>query len=123
MDGTKAPGKAQKATLHDPQSGRSYELPILSGTIGPQVIDVRKLYGDTGYFTYDPGYTSTGRYFPDDSLGHLGYTGTSVWVVPSRRTTVAFLTNRIHPKDDLTGIRAARPLVHDAVAQALGWDR
>ena len=69
------------------------------------------------------GYTSTGRFFPDDALGHLGYTGTSVWVVPSRRVTVAFLTNRIHPKDDLAGIRAARPLVHDAVARELGWDR
>lgn len=35
------------------------ELPILEGTIGPKVIDVRALYGQTGYFTYDPGFTST----------------------------------------------------------------
>lgn len=67
------------------------------------------------------GYTSTGRFFPGDAVGHLGYTGTSLWVVPSRRTVVAFLTNRIHPVDRLDGIRAARPLVHDAVAIALGW--
>ena len=40
MDGTKASGKAQKATLHDPQSGRSFELPILSGTMGPDIIDI-----------------------------------------------------------------------------------
>ena len=39
--------------------GRSVELPLLEGSIGPSVIDVRKLYGDTGWFTYDPGYTST----------------------------------------------------------------
>ena len=39
--------------------GRTVELPLLEGTIGPSVIDVRKLYGDTGWFTYDPGYTST----------------------------------------------------------------
>ena len=69
------------------------------------------------------GYTSTGRFFPRDALGHLGYTGTSVWVVPSRRTTIAVLTNRIHPEDDLTGIRAARPAIHDAVARMLGWDQ
>ncbi|MEL6595556.1 MAG: citrate synthase [Pseudomonadota bacterium] len=39
--------------------GQSYELPIHSGTIGPDVIDIRKLYGETGLFTYDPGFTST----------------------------------------------------------------
>ncbi len=37
----------------------SYEFPIRSGTIGPEVIEISKLYGDTGYFTYDPGFTST----------------------------------------------------------------
>jgi len=69
------------------------------------------------------GYTSTGQYFPDDSVGHLGYTGNSLWVVPSRRTTIALLTNRVHPVDRLEGIRAFRPAVHDAVSQRLGWDR
>ena len=34
-------------------------LPLLSGTVGPQVVDVRKLYSTTGLFTYDPGFTST----------------------------------------------------------------
>ncbi len=54
--------KAQKrtVTLTDNTTGKSYELPLLSGTTGPDVIDVRKLYQDTGYFTFDPGYTSTG---------------------------------------------------------------
>jgi citrate synthase len=47
-------------TLTDNATGRTFELPILSGTTGPDVIDVRKLYQDTGYFTFDPGYTSTG---------------------------------------------------------------
>ncbi|MGV3770382.1 MAG: citrate/2-methylcitrate synthase, partial [Sphingobium phenoxybenzoativorans] len=37
----------------------SKEYPILSGTVGPQVIDIRKLYGDTEMFTFDPGFTST----------------------------------------------------------------
>jgi citrate synthase len=39
--------------------GKSFELPILSPTAGPDVIDIRKLYGTAGVFTYDPGYTST----------------------------------------------------------------
>jgi citrate synthase len=47
-------------TLIDNQTGKKYDMPVLSGSVGPQVIDVRKLYGDTGFFTYDPGYTSTG---------------------------------------------------------------
>jgi len=37
----------------------SKEYPVLSGSVGPQVIDIRKLYGDTEMFTFDPGFTST----------------------------------------------------------------
>jgi citrate synthase len=40
--------------------GQTWELPVLKGTIGPDVVDVRKLYSDHGLFTYDPGYGSTG---------------------------------------------------------------
>ncbi len=48
------------ATLTDNRNGRAFEFPIIRGTTGPDVIDVRTLYGETGMFTYDPGYTSTG---------------------------------------------------------------
>ena len=74
-----------------------------------------------GWDTKSDPYTSTGRYWPDDAIGHLGYTGTSVWLSPSKRTICAFLTNRVHPKDDKGPIREIRPLVHDAVAKELGW--
>ncbi len=40
-------------------NGKEYELPIKSPTLGPDVIDIRKLYGQAGVFTYDPGFTST----------------------------------------------------------------
>jgi citrate synthase len=58
----KTPATASKNTytLVDNNSGRSFELPVMSGSTGPDVIDVRKLYAETGCFTYDPGYTSTG---------------------------------------------------------------
>ncbi|MEQ8369647.1 MAG: citrate synthase, partial [Alphaproteobacteria bacterium] len=46
-------------TLTDNASGKTYELPVLGGSEGPRVIDIRKLYGETGMFTYDPGFTST----------------------------------------------------------------
>ena len=39
--------------------GKSHELPVLSGTLGPNVVDVQKLYGEAGVFTLDPGFTST----------------------------------------------------------------
>jgi citrate synthase len=39
--------------------GQDVAYPVLSGSVGPDVIDIRKLYGDTGMFTYDPGFTST----------------------------------------------------------------
>ncbi len=45
------------ATLHI--DGTEYELPIYSPTLGPDVMDIRKLYGQAGVFTYDPGFTST----------------------------------------------------------------
>lgn len=52
--------QADKATVKmAAPTGGEVEFPVLKGTIGPDVIDVRKLYGQTGMFTYDPGYTST----------------------------------------------------------------
>src|ERR1700722_10673518 len=50
----------ETVTVTDNSNGRSVELPMLSGTLGPKVIDIRRLYSDLGHFTYDPGYTATG---------------------------------------------------------------
>ncbi len=47
-------------TLTNDQTGESWQLPVLDGTCGPSVIDVRKLYAQTGHFTFDPSFTSTG---------------------------------------------------------------
>jgi CubicO group peptidase (beta-lactamase class C family) len=64
---------------------------------------------------------STGGRLPPGSVGHLGYTGTSMWCAPDRDTVLVLLTNRIHPRDDLTAIKALRPAWHAAVADALSW--
>jgi citrate synthase len=50
----------QTVTVTDNTTGKSFDLPIISGTMGPRVIDVRKLYTEHGFFTFDPGFTSTG---------------------------------------------------------------
>ncbi len=68
-----------KATLTI--DGKSYDLPIMKGSTGPDVIDVRKLYADTDRFTFDPGFTSTASceskitYIDGDAgiLLHRGY--------------------------------------------------
>ncbi len=53
------PANKQTATLHDPISGKDFNLPIMHGTVGPSVVDVRKFYAESGHFTYDPSYSST----------------------------------------------------------------
>ena len=53
------PAKAAEITADLSLEGKSTKMPVRSGTLGPDVIDVGKLYRDTGCFTYDPGFTST----------------------------------------------------------------
>jgi len=64
-------------------------------------------------------YSSSGRHFSSEAVGHLGFTGTSVWIEPSREIAVSILTNRVHPKRDNQAIRDFRPKIHDLVMEAL----
>ena len=61
MDGnnTTVMAPAGTVTLTDNATGKAFELPVIEGSIGPKVIDIRKLYNQTGYFTYDPGFMAT----------------------------------------------------------------
>ena len=52
--------KNNNFTLTNNNSGESFQLPVFKGSVGPDVIDIRKLYSETDCFTYDPGFTSTG---------------------------------------------------------------
>ena len=53
------PNNNKPFTLFNNETGQSIEIPVLSGTEGPKVLDIRSLYTETGMFTYDPGFTST----------------------------------------------------------------
>jgi citrate synthase len=69
-----------KATLSFSDGSASVDMPIYKGTIGPDVIDIRKLYGQTGKFTYDPGFMSTASCnssitYIDGDKGELLYRG------------------------------------------------
>ncbi|NVM57601.1 MAG: serine hydrolase, partial [Desulfobacterales bacterium] len=63
--------------------------------------------------------SSSGRYFSDQSIGHLGFTGTSFWVDLQKAVVVILLTNRIHPTRQNEKIRDFRPLLHDAIMDTI----
>ena len=76
-------GAGETVTLIDNKTGKRFELPVIAGTEGPRVIDVRRLYADTGMFTFDPGYTSTASCesaitFIDGEAGVLRHRGYSI---------------------------------------------
>ena len=52
------------------------------------------------------------------TFGHLGFTGTSLWLDPELEVVVSLLTNRVCPSRDNMRIRAARPVAHDALVEA-----
>ncbi|HEY2645405.1 MAG TPA: serine hydrolase, partial [Candidatus Acidoferrales bacterium] len=72
-----------------------------------------------GWMTPTPNSTS-GQYFSARSYGHLGYSGTSIWIDPDRKLFVILLTNRVYPTRENARIAAVRPAVHDAVIESLG---
>ncbi len=63
--------------------------------------------------------SQSGKHFSAQSFGHLGYTGTSLWLDPERRLSVALLTNRTWPDCGNKAIKQIRPRFHDAVVEAL----
>ena len=67
--------------------------------------------------------SQSGKYFSRSSFGHLGYTGTSLWIDLERQLSVTLLTNRTWPDSSNQAIREVRPRFHDAVIEALGAAR
>jgi len=67
------------------------------------------------------GYASTGPEFSDKSWGHLGFTGTSLWIDPEKDLAVIMLSNRVCPSSENKDIRKFRPLLHTAVARCIGY--
>ena len=61
--------------------------------------------------------SSAGCRFSDQSFGHLGYTGTSIWIDPVQRLEVVLISNRVHPSSRNEAIREFRPVIHDLISQ------
>ena len=120
--------KKATLTLHD---GRKIEFPVLSGSIGPDVVDIRSLYGKTGVFTYDPGFMSTASCrstitFIDGDKGILQYRGYPIEQLAEQCTflEVAYLIlNGELPNkkqlEEFVGIITHHTMVHEQ----LGRDR
>ncbi|MFZ0761806.1 MAG: serine hydrolase domain-containing protein [Candidatus Sulfotelmatobacter sp.] len=66
--------------------------------------------------------SQSGKYFSPQSYGHLGYTGASLWVDPTRPLSITLLTNRTWPDCSNHSIKQIRPKFHDAVVEALNPD-
>jgi CubicO group peptidase (beta-lactamase class C family) len=63
--------------------------------------------------------SSSGTHFSPSSFGHLGFTGTSLWIDPERHLSITLLTNRTWPERSTQRIRQIRPLLHDAIVEAI----
>jgi serine-type D-Ala-D-Ala carboxypeptidase len=63
--------------------------------------------------------SSAGERWPKDGVGHLGFTGCSVWIDPPRARWVVLVSNRVHPTRANDAIKQFRPAIHDAIVAAL----
>jgi CubicO group peptidase (beta-lactamase class C family) len=74
-----------------------------------------------GWDTPSEENSSSGSNFSSNSVGHTGFTGTSIWIDLEKNITVIFLTNRIHPSRSNEKIKDFRPKLHNLIMQELGY--
>src|SRR6476469_6868863 len=110
-------------------AGKEVECPVMKGSVGPDVIDIRKLYAQTGAFTYDPGFTSTAScesgitYIDGDEgvLLHRGYPIDQLAEKSSFMEVCYLLLNGELPnKDELASFSntiTRHTMVHEQLAQ------
>ena len=94
------------------------------GWLGPADVEplIRPRPGGTlraGFDGRSDASPSSGARLGPGAFGHLGFTGTSVWIDPDARFVGVLLTNRVHPTRNHIAIREARPVVYDAMFSAL----
>ncbi len=94
---------SNSVTLTDNRNGKTYEFPILDGTIGPSVIDISNLYKTTGMFTFDRGYTSTAMCrskitFIDGEKGQLMHRGYDISWLAENKTYLDVAHLLLHKK-------------------------
>jgi len=118
--------KKATLTLHD---GRKLEFPVLAGTIGPDVVDIRTLYGKSGVFTYDPGFLSTASCssnitYIDGDAGVLLYRGYPIEQLAQHCDFLEVCYLLLHgelpdrkQKEEFVGIVTHHTMVHEQLAR------
>ena len=115
-------------TATDNVTGKSLEMPLLDGTIGPQVMDIRKLYNELGHFTFDPGFTATGSCeskitYIDGDIGELLYRGYPIEQLADKSDfmEVCYLLNGKLPtakeKTNFVGTVTRHTMVHEQLSR------
>lgn len=99
-------GRDKQSQDYDP----AYKRKILSSKYGNWIF---------GFDTPTTGISSSGKYFSKQSIGHLGFTGTSFWIDVERGISIVLLTNRVVYADSLIPIKIFRPLLHDTIMEAI----
>ncbi|MEE2858332.1 MAG: glycoside hydrolase family 3 N-terminal domain-containing protein [Candidatus Neomarinimicrobiota bacterium] len=114
--------------------GRFAQMHLNNGTwLGKRIFKESsiKLFTSKQFMPYDSDYaigwdtpsqngkSSAGDYFSDLSYGHLGFTGTSMWVDSEKEIIIVLLTNRVHPSRDKEGIYGIRRRFHNATMKKL----
>ncbi|MGB3225000.1 MAG: serine hydrolase domain-containing protein [Desulforhopalus sp.] len=72
-----------------------------------------------GFDTPTAGGSSSGKYFSKQTVGHLGFTGTSFWIDVERGISIVLLTNRVVYENSLLPIKTFRPLLHDTIMKTI----
>jgi serine-type D-Ala-D-Ala carboxypeptidase len=106
-------------TLSTGDTSTPWSRDKLSEFLRPACLDPTSTWA-LGFDTPASSNSSAGRHFSAESVGHLGFTGTSFWLDLLREMAVILLTNRIHPSRDNEKIKDFRPLLHDAVMEEFG---
>lgn len=114
-------------TLIDEKTGKQYKIPVMEGTEGPHVLDIRNLNHHTGMFTYDPGYVSTASCkskitFIDGEKGILRYRGYSIDELAEKSDFMEVCYLLLHgelpspaDKDDFVQYITNRTMVHEQI--------
>ncbi len=76
-----------------------------------------------GWDTPSPQGSTSGRYLSPHSIGHCGFTGTSIWTDLEKELVIILLSNRIHPRRDNQRINGFRPMIHDLIFEELFLNR
>ena len=124
------PTKGEKVTIVFHSTGQQYDCPVLSPTHGPKVIDMQRLYKDTGYFTFDPGFLSTASCdseitFIDGEKGillHRGYPIEQLSDSPFLEVCYLLLNGALPNRDELaefTNIITCHSMVHEKLKEFL----